>query len=168
MGGHGWKASLTKHGSRIFHRGKSKGSEPQPLESSPQPSRPSLPTQDVSVPANTEGKCRSPDDTLWIEAFQRLLGEDQKRLFEHVSLEPTEMSTIPMDILESIQDKRKQCEEKKLTMTVGNKTIDLKDIANEALDWLEKFKGVMDVAVSADPMHAALPWAGVKVILEVH
>lgn len=26
----------------------------------------------------------------------------------------------------------------------------------------------MDVAVSADPIHTALPWAGTKIILEVH
>jgi hypothetical protein len=35
------------------------------------------------------------------------------------------------------------------------------------LAWLDKFKQVGDVAVNFDPHHAALPWAGVRLMLEV-
>ncbi len=35
------------------------------------------------------------------------------------------------------------------------------------LAWLDKFKQVGDVAVNFDPQHAALPWAGIRLLLEV-
>lgn len=34
--------------------------------------------------------------------------------------------------------------------------------------WIDHFKEVVDVAVQYDPVHAALPWAGVRFLLQVH
>jgi ankyrin repeat domain-containing protein 50 len=33
--------------------------------------------------------------------------------------------------------------------------------------WLNKFKDIGDIAVSFDPIHASLPWAGVRLLLQV-
>ncbi len=33
--------------------------------------------------------------------------------------------------------------------------------------WVRKFKAVGDIAVQYDPAHASLPWAGVRLILQV-
>jgi hypothetical protein len=35
------------------------------------------------------------------------------------------------------------------------------------MKWVSKFKAVGDMAVQYDPAHAALPWAGVRVLLQV-
>lgn len=43
----------------------------------------------------------------------------------------------------------------------------LSDMADRICGWLEKFKQIGDIAVQVDPLHAGLPWAGVRLILQV-
>ena len=43
----------------------------------------------------------------------------------------------------------------------------LGDEADKVLLWLDRFKSVGDIAVNADPIHAGLPWAGIRLLLEV-
>lgn len=40
-------------------------------------------------------------------------------------------------------------------------------VADKLVGWVEKFISIGDVAVSFDPTHAALPWAGVRFLLQV-
>jgi hypothetical protein len=49
----------------------------------------------------------------------------------------------------------------------GHQIIILRDTTAKILAWLDKFKQVGDVAVQYDPQHFALPWAGVRFLLEV-
>lgn len=48
-----------------------------------------------------------------------------------------------------------------------DKEIDVQDIADKVVGWITKFMKVGDIAVQYDPVHAALPWAGVRFILLV-
>ena len=43
----------------------------------------------------------------------------------------------------------------------------LRDVAEKIVHWVNKFKEIGDVAVNFDPVHASLPWAGVRFLLEV-
>lgn len=40
-------------------------------------------------------------------------------------------------------------------------------VADKLVGWVEKFISIGDVVVSFDPTHAALPWAGVRFLLQV-
>lgn len=40
------------------------------------------------------------------------------------------------------------------------------DEADKVMLWLDRFKQVGDIAVNADPIHAGLPWAGIRLLLE--
>ncbi|EON65807.1 hypothetical protein W97_05046 [Coniosporium apollinis CBS 100218] len=42
----------------------------------------------------------------------------------------------------------------------------LRDLANKVINWLDKFKAAGDIVVNYDPSHLALPWAGVRFILQ--
>lgn len=42
-----------------------------------------------------------------------------------------------------------------------------RDVFEEIMKWVSKFNAVGDMAVQYDPAHAALPWAGVGLLLEV-
>lgn len=35
------------------------------------------------------------------------------------------------------------------------------------MKWLDRLKQVGDIASNADPVHVGLPWAGIRVLLEV-
>jgi ankyrin repeat domain-containing protein 50 len=43
----------------------------------------------------------------------------------------------------------------------------MRDVAEKVIVWINKFKEIGDIAVSSDPVHAALPWAGVRFLLQV-
>jgi hypothetical protein len=43
----------------------------------------------------------------------------------------------------------------------------LRNQADKIISWLVKFKEVGDITVQYDPSHAALPWAGIRFLLQV-
>lgn len=48
----------------------------------------------------------------------------------------------------------------------GEKVI-VRDVLAKVAKWVSHFKEVADIAVQYDPVHAALPWAGVRFLLNV-
>ena len=43
----------------------------------------------------------------------------------------------------------------------------LRDIGMKILRWVDNFKQIGDIVVQYDPVHAALPWAGFRILLKV-
>jgi hypothetical protein len=41
------------------------------------------------------------------------------------------------------------------------------DLFAKIVKWIDLFKQVWDAAVQYDPVHASLPWAGVRFLLQV-
>jgi hypothetical protein len=70
-------------------------------------------------------------------------------------------------LLITTKDKRKVCEDKRWTFQFKEHTVRLRDTADKVIVWLDKFKAVGDIAVNVDPMHAGLPWAGIRFLLQV-
>jgi len=55
----------------------------------------------------------------------------------------------------------------RLRLKWGGREIDVQERAGRLVSWLAKFREVGDIAMQYDPVHAALPWAGVRFILLV-
>jgi hypothetical protein len=110
----------------------------------------------------------SPPD-LWDAALQKLSIDDQEAIQK---LQPNSSTQQPMSekidelrVLTSIvQDK---CKAKAYKFRFRGKDIIVRDIAGKIIFWLNKFKEVGDIAVNFDPVHASLPWAGVRFLLQV-
>jgi len=51
-----------------------------------------------------------------------------------------------------------------LTLLLG---VYIRDVLGKVAFWLDKIKSVGDVVASFDPVHAALPWAGVRFLIVV-
>lgn len=49
----------------------------------------------------------------------------------------------------------------------SGETVIIRDVLEKFLRWLDMFKGIGDVAIQYDPTHATLPWAGIRLILQV-
>lgn len=49
----------------------------------------------------------------------------------------------------------------------GGETVVLRDLFSKIVTWIDRFKQVGDIVVQYDPAHAALPWAGVRFLLQV-
>lgn len=49
----------------------------------------------------------------------------------------------------------------------GGQTVILRDLFSKIVVWIDRFKEIGDIVVQYDPVHAALPWAGVRFLLQV-
>lgn len=80
-------------------------------------------------------------------------------------------STDKLDILNKVveltKEKKDICVQKQWKFTYNGKVIILRDVADKLLAWLNKFKQIGDIVIQYDPVHAAVPWAGFRFLLQV-
>jgi hypothetical protein len=69
--------------------------------------------------------------------------------------------------LAAAKEKQRHCLEKRWRVTFAGREFILKEEADRVIRWLNRVKEVGDVVVNVDPMHAGLPWAGIRLLLEV-
>lgn len=108
-----------------------------------------------------------PSRDLWQEALQRLSEKDRALVLKHFSPGSTDTTSMVDALLITAKDKRKVCEDKRWNFQFKEHTVRLQDTADKVVVWLDKFKAVGDIAVNVDPMHAGLPWAGIRFLLQV-
>jgi len=106
---------------------------------------------------------QEPTPSLWKEAFDKLSDDDKKSL----PFTDDDRCNYLEKVLERTVESRDACQEKGLKFEFGEKTFVVRDLADKILSWVEKFKEVGDIAVQYDPGHAALPWAGVRLLLQL-
>lgn len=80
-----------------------------------------------------------------------------------------------IDNLQALREVARLAEEKR-NLSLGGRlkirrrsgeNIILRDVFEKIITYVQKFKEVGDVAMQYDPAHAALPWAGVRLLLQV-
>ena len=138
---------------------------------SPQPS-----TNIASVPhaaATTHPANSAPPSGLWDDALKKLSEEDRSAILSSgtpSSGTPSSGSNVQRDFIQSLLDaaerKRQDCDSRRWVFKRDGKNIILRDLASKIVVWVNKFKEVGDIAVNFDPVHAALPWAGVRFLLQ--
>lgn len=104
---------------------------------------------------------------LWASARSRLPDKDKKTISVFVPLNEIGTTSMPSTLLQAVRTKREMCEKNNWNFQYKGRTIRLQDHADRILIWIEKFKAVGDIAVNADPVHAGLPWAGIRLLLQV-
>ena len=85
-----------------------------------------------------------------------------------MSLAPADNDSMPEALFKAAKAKQKICEDKRWNFEFKDYTLSLRETADKVIVWLEKFKAIGDVAVNSDPIHAGLPWAGIRLLLQVH
>ncbi|KAK2769608.1 hypothetical protein FQN53_005988 [Emmonsiellopsis sp. PD_33] len=122
-------------------------------------------TTTTSAPAKASPTIRD----LWSDALQTLPQDDQAAI---QSMQPA--GTRPRPLSENIEElvgmartKQSECETKSYRVVLGGKELILRDVAEKTIVWLQKFIAVGDVAVGYDQVHASLPWAGVRFMLQI-
>ncbi|KAN0072796.1 hypothetical protein V8E54_008910 [Elaphomyces granulatus] len=100
---------------------------------------------------------------LVIEA--KVQDEEHKQL---INFHRSEKRAILQDVVNLAADKKEQCLRKRWTIKKQNgDTLILRDLFEKIVVWVQKFKEVGDAAVQYDPAHASLPWAGVRLVLQI-
>ena len=111
---------------------------------------------------------RDVDGKVLLERSLQQLSNDERRILrQHTCQASEEVSTVLQRALETAKDKQNLCERKKWTFAFCDRTLILQDEAKKIVNWLDRFKAIGDAAASADPIHIGLPWAGVRMPIEV-
>ena len=101
---------------------------------------------------------------LWASAAAEMNVEDRK----NINFSCPEKLGILSDLLEVTEKSRKECAKKRWRYTrKSGETIIFVDLFSKIVKWIDLFKQVGDTVVQYDPVHAALPWAGVRFLLQV-
>jgi hypothetical protein len=110
----------------------------------------------------------------WNRAFQSL--EKSKRdqivaatsITNHASTPSQTIHSIQENIIQAARQRQKECVDKLWSFKRHTgEVVFLRDIMEKTMTWIYKFKEVVDVAVQYDSVHAALPWAGIRFLLQI-
>ena len=104
-----------------------------------------------------------PTGSLWGKAVEALDNQDKLG----VDFERANKLAILEDVLKAVNEKKQACMKGRWKYRKGNKEIIIRDQLEKMVEWVNKFKEVGDTVMQYDPMHAALPWAGVRFFLQV-
>ncbi|KAJ9363475.1 hypothetical protein DTO280E4_2457 [Paecilomyces variotii] len=109
----------------------------------------------------------TPTPSLWSRALSSLPPRDQQ-IFKISSTSTPDAKGILQDILSALERQRDRCKRDTwTTISVGGKQLVIRDLCTKIASYVKKFMEVIDVAVQYDPVHAALPWAGVRFLLRL-
>lgn len=104
---------------------------------------------------------------LWTSALEKLTESDRQQLAFY---DGRNRLDILSDLQVLTESAKEQCIKKRWRFSRlgrNGETVVLRDIFNKMVVWINMFKAVGDLVVQYDPGHAALPWAGVRFILQV-
>jgi hypothetical protein len=104
---------------------------------------------------------------LWNEAIQLLSSEEKTTILNHSSTTPATLNTDVDTLLKAAQEKREICEKKRWTLKFRGKEVMMRDVVDRICTWLDNFKQIGDIIVNVDPIHCGLPWAGIRLLLQV-
>lgn len=141
-------------------------------DSSPSPSTGLVAANSTKASAAASSSPQAPSNpslshNLLVDALKRLSGRDRATIEEYILPTSSDIDLALEEALAAAKKKQRCCDEKRWTFTFAGQAVTLKDEADKVVRWLNRFKAVGDIAVNVDPVHAGLPWAGIRLLLEV-
>jgi hypothetical protein len=103
----------------------------------------------------------------FLDRVLQQLPRRERATIENVLPTTNDIDSALRQALGAAEDKQRTCQKKRWTFTLGGHTVTLQEKADNIVRWLDKFKNLGDVVVNVDPIHAGLPWVGIRLLLEV-
>nr|POE76720.1 hypothetical protein CFP56_75884 [Quercus suber] len=104
----------------------------------------------VSTPSG-----HTPNDPFLQETLQKLTEREQLVIQQHIT---SDISTTIQAAHDAAEKQKSICQQQRWPGS---------EKADKVLRWLDRFKSVGDIVANADPVHVGLPWAGIRMLLEV-
>ena len=93
------------------------------------------------------------------------LSQDQKL---NIDFDCPDKLEIVSDLLRSTEQAKEASDKNAWRFKrISGETVIVRDVLGKVAKWISHFKEIGDVVVQYDPGHAALPWAGVRLLLMV-
>nr|POF18023.1 high-affinity glucose transporter [Quercus suber] len=144
---------------KLFTRSRSPTVAPS-LLSHPSTSSPSASASQTALPL-------SPGSRLLAEALSLLQPKEREIIEEHRAHGVVDINATVDHAYGAALRQKQACEDKSWQWNVRGRTVVLRDEADKVLRWLDRFKSVGDLVANVDPVHIGLPWAGIRILLEV-
>nr|POF01662.1 hypothetical protein CFP56_76487 [Quercus suber] len=94
-------------------------------------------------------------DRFLQEALQKLTEREQLVIQKHIT---SDISTTIQAAYDAVKKQRSIGQQQRWPGS---------EKADKVLRWLDRFKSVGNVIANVDPVHVGLPWAGIRMLLEV-
>ena len=108
--------------------------------------------------------CARALDNLWENAVNRLSADDKEQFDFSQDDKLNALETLQQAIAEQTQNRSKA---QLVVFHRKGRKITLRQLFDKVVQCIDKFKQVGDIVVQYDPGHAALPWAAVRLVLQV-
>jgi hypothetical protein len=117
-------------------------------------------------PVSTPQLSLLPKGDMWQEALGMLSKETKQQIEEMGVGDPKSQSISDQinDLVNIAKTKQEECEKKFWRFHIGDHEIIIRDYAVKIVGWLQK---IGDIAVQFAPPQASLPWAAIKVVMQV-
>jgi hypothetical protein len=102
------------------------------------------------------------------DALEALESDDRETI--RTLLLPTNAVSVDTaldEVFGCAKELQQRCTNKRWSWNYKGRKVYLLDQMEKMVQLLDKFKAVGDVVANVDPVHVGLPWAGIRVILEV-
>nr|POF13666.1 vegetative incompatibility protein het-e-1 [Quercus suber] len=96
------------------------------------------------------------NDPFLQEALRKLTEREQLVIREHVT---SDISTTIQAAYDAAEKQKSICQQQRWPGS---------EKADKVLRWLDRFKSVGNIVANVDPVHVGLPWAGIRMLLEVY
>ncbi|KAI1754330.1 hypothetical protein F4782DRAFT_539160 [Xylaria castorea] len=113
----------------------------------------------------SNGVLISPTRSKWEQALQRLIKEYEKQ-FHLLKKSLGEPRKVLDDVLAAANERKEECVRKRWRLVINGRTIYIRDVLEKISVWVKKLVTIGDIAIQYDPVHAALPWAAVRLIMQ--
>lgn len=104
--------------------------------------------------------------SLWREIWEKV-SQDDKALFPSIEDDFKVLHDHPEKLLDILQGAKTVCLDENLHHKRNEQRVNLRDITDKLITWVQKFVAVGDTLVQFNPTVAAIPWALVRFILQV-
>ena len=104
---------------------------------------------------------------LWTKAYDELPIEYKQDLgcMGNTDSDKPEKLDALKQLLEHAMEAQRENTASQWKVKWGSREINVREKAEKLMSWITKFKEIGDIVVQYDPVHAALPWAGIRSIL---
>ncbi|KAI9658256.1 MAG: hypothetical protein M1821_002389 [Bathelium mastoideum] len=102
--------------------------------------------------------------SLWEQALYTLSERDQNSIRSSLSTN----NAVLQDLLSVVEQKRDLCQQRGWKYEKSNgEQILIRDVVDKIARWINRVKEIGDIVANYDPAHASLPWAVIRVILQI-
>ncbi|KAF2998841.1 hypothetical protein E8E13_002917 [Curvularia kusanoi] len=101
---------------------------------------------------------------LWADAVYQLPDEVK----QYINFNQPDKLKILDELRKAAETSREESIKSRWKFTrKSGETVIVRDLFEKIIRWIDTFKQIGDVAVQYDPVHASLPWAGIRFLLQI-